>query len=544
MKSAVFAAMMAFAVSSHGASLQTDQFVARGEGIQIDAIQAWPLLHNGRIKPFETLAQEISLFVTGKYRFKGLHPLQFFLATMTSSQVELLEVIEVRSPDLRKKLGLENDRRHFSASELKKSGLPELATPLAEKEKNNKRQLTELERKTLEAMEQTWLLEQVASGGVLMSAMNPRLQSANHATDQSTDAEWVPLMQALLKAADAGSVFEFEKTAGEIQTKLERQTWPADVRNQVAHVGLEIIYNHFKPFRWACWLFLIFAIMLLNEHSRRIPESARRLLLLLPICFLIAGFGLRITITGFAPVTNMYGTMMWVSLGVAIFGWIFFCIYRNQRMLSLLYFGSFLILLLTEQIPLVISPDLDPIVAVLRSNLWLTIHVLTITISYAAFTIAMLLGNATMIRFILGSEMREWIQTFAHYCYRAVQLGVFLLSIGIILGGVWADYSWGRFWGWDPKETWALIADLGFIVLLHARLIGWVSPFRLLMFAPLAYLLVVMAWYGVNFILATGLHSYGFSSGGAQVVSAFLGLQVLLFVAAAVKYWMGAKKAA
>ena len=116
--------------------------------------------------------------------------------------------------------------------------------------------------------------------------------------------------------------------------------------------------------------------------------------------------------------------------------------------------------------------------------------------------------------------------------YRMVQLGVFLLSVGIILGGVWADYSWGRFWGWDPKETWALIADIGFLLLLHGRFVGWIGPYALLAWSPIAYLLVIMAWYGVNFILATGLHSYGFSSGGAKLVVTYMVSQVTLVVIA------------
>ena len=123
-----------------------------------------------------------------------------------------------------------------------------------------------------------------------------------------------------------------------------------------------------------------------------------------------------------------------------------------------------------------------------------------------------------------------------------IQLGVFLLTAGIILGGVWADYSWGRFWGWDPKETWALIADVGFIAILHARYVGWLKHFGLLAASTIAYLLVIMAWYGVNFILATGLHSYGFSSGGTAMVVTFVSLQLALFSVAIIRYRGGFKK--
>jgi ABC-type transport system involved in cytochrome c biogenesis permease subunit len=131
----------------------------------------------------------------------------------------------------------------------------------------------------------------------------------------------------------------------------------------------------------------------------------------------------------------------------------------------------------------------------------------------------------------LRRDTPDGLRNLVHLAYRAIQLGVFLLTTGIILGGWWADYSWGRFWGWDPKESWALIADLGFIAILHARYVGWLNNFAILAAAPIAYLLVVMAWYGVNFILAAGLHSYGFSSGGATIVAVFVSVQLTIFAA-------------
>ena len=91
-----------------------------------------------------------------------------------------------------------------------------------------------------------------------------------------------------------------------------------------------------------------------------------------------------------------------------------------------------------------------------------------------------------------------------------------LIAAGTILGGVWADYSWGRFWGWDPKEVWALITLLVYLVPLHGRFAGWVNTFGLVVASIVCFLSVVMAWYGVNFVLGVGLHSYGFVDGGSQ----------------------------
>jgi cytochrome c biogenesis factor len=107
--------------------------------------------------------------------------------------------------------------------------------------------------------------------------------------------------------------------------------------------------------------------------------------------------------------------------------------------------------------------------------------------------------------------------------------------VGTMLGGVWASYSWGRFWGWDPKETWALIATLGYLAILHARFTGWIKDFGMAVGALLGYLLVLMAWYGVNFVLGTGLHSYGFGSGGYWYVGGFVAFELAVIAAATLR---------
>ncbi|NDC25603.1 MAG: hypothetical protein EB078_10860, partial [Proteobacteria bacterium] len=118
------------------------------------------------------------------------------------------------------------------------------------------------------------------------------------------------------------------------------------------------------------------------------------------------------------------------------------------------------------------------------------------------------------------------IQQNILFMYRGMQIGVILLAAGTILGGVWADYSWGRFWGWDPKEVWALIALLFYIAVLHGRFTGWLKGFGFVATTVLSFLGVVMAWYGVNFVLGVGLHSYGFGSGGLSYVLTYLVLQI------------------
>jgi len=125
------------------------------------------------------------------------------------------------------------------------------------------------------------------------------------------------------------------------------------------------------------------------------------------------------------------------------------------------------------------------------------------------------------------------VKPLSNFIYRAMQVGVLLVSAGTILGGVWADYSWGRFWGWDPKEVWALITLLVYLIPLHGRFAGWVSTFGLVVASVVCFLSVIMAWYGVNFVLGVGLHSYGFVEGGSQGIMCVIIMGVLSLPAAA-----------
>jgi ABC-type transport system involved in cytochrome c biogenesis permease subunit len=124
------------------------------------------------------------------------------------------------------------------------------------------------------------------------------------------------------------------------------------------------------------------------------------------------------------------------------------------------------------------------------------------------------------------------VKPLSNFLYRAMQVGVLLVAAGTILGGVWADVSWGRFWGWDPKEVWALITLLVYLIPLHGRFAGWVSSFGLVGASVVCYMSVLMAWYGVNFVLGVGLHTYGFTEGGGQGV-VFTSVGIILAIVAA-----------
>jgi ABC-type transport system involved in cytochrome c biogenesis permease subunit len=178
----------------------------------------------------------------------------------------------------------------------------------------------------------------------------------------------------------------------------------------------------------------------------------------------------------------------------------------------------------------VLDPNIRPLPPVLRDNFWLVTHVLTIMLGYAAFALTFGLAHLILGTYLFKPKSVDEKSYIHHLLYRALQIGVLLLAAGTILGGVWANYSWGRFWGWDPKETWALIALLLYIFAIHGKIAGWWGNFGMAVASAVSFNGVLMAWYGVNFVLGKGLHSYGFGGGGLQWVALIVGVD-LAFVA-------------
>jgi ABC-type transport system involved in cytochrome c biogenesis permease subunit len=211
----------------------------------------------------------------------------------------------------------------------------------------------------------------------------------------------------------------------------------------------------------------------------------------------------------------------------------------------------------------VFDQNINPLMPVLRDNFWLTLHVLTITASYGAGALAWGLGNIALGYYLFGKyrdplpqetpeghrpadpqadhaaptrRPPEACAALGTFNYKSMQVAVLLLAAGTILGGLWADVSWGRFWGWDPKEVWALASLLIYLAVLHGRYAGWFGNFGLAVGSVIGATSILMAWYGVNFWLGSGLHSYGEGTGGALYVLAAVVVNWLLILPAALRY--------
>jgi ABC-type transport system involved in cytochrome c biogenesis permease subunit len=212
---------------------------------------------------------------------------------------------------------------------------------------------------------------------------------------------------------------------------------------------------------------------------------------------------------------------------------------------------SFVAMVLAYYAPsTVMHRNIGAVTPILRDNYWLAVHVVTIMASYAAAAMALILGNIALGYYLFGRYGAQPLaaspaagrrppqacSVLAGFTYTAMRITVLLLTAGTILGALWADKSWGRFWGWDPKEAWALISLLVYLVILHARYVGWSGDFGMALAAVLGFTAVLFTWYGVNFFWGSGMHSYGAGAGGQWAVTAAVTLNWLFLAAAAVRY--------
>ena len=328
---------------------------------------------------------------------------------------------------------------------------------------------------------------------------------------------------------------------------LKPDVYPSD-----DNMNLEIKYNNLRPFAWAWMMYLCAAILTVFALRFPVPSIYYSALAtyILGWGIHVYGFVLRCMIAGRPPVSNMYESVIWVGSGAVMFGLIFELIYKRKLFMLGGATAGFLCLVLMDLLPVFLGntkapgfeATINPLQPVLQDNFWLTVHVLTITLSYAAFMLAWALGHITLYSHLFRPQERVEHSELQQFVYRVMQVGVLLLSIGTILGGVWAYYSWGRFWGWDPKETWAFITLMCYLVVLHGRFAGLWGNFGIAFGSVFCFLSVVMAWYGVNFVLGSGLHAYGAGAGGIEYVLTLVGFDMLFLGAATATYLAHKKK--
>lgn len=510
-----------------------------------DALRYLPVQDSGRIKPYDSFSKEMLEIVYGKSTFEGRGASEIIFTWMLSPTAwQNKKIFEVRNHEVLKALNLPLDQRYFTGEEL----FANERFPMVQAELQSKRESKEKLTPYFQALQrlenQLAVFREIAAGNML------RLIPPKEGTQWLSVAEFqgpqqeafgnltkafVERIGAVAQNQPPEQVEQAAKALDESVLKFREvaKSNNPELYNQDTKVNLEVFYNQFHPFRWAYILYMLAAVTVLIVWTMN-KQS------LMKLAWTFGGFGFAMHTFGFivrmylmdrAPVTNMYETVVWMSFGAVLFSAILEIIYKYRFIFLAGTLGAMVALIIADSAPAVLDPTLTPLEPVLRSNYWLTVHVMTITISYAAFFLAFVLGDIGLIHYIRGEEKhKEKIKAIATSVYRAMQIGVCFLAPGIILGGIWADYSWGRFWGWDPKETWALIALLGYLAVLHGRLGGWFRNFGMIAAGVVTFSLVIMAWYGVNFVLGAGLHSYGFGAGGVEYVTAFVVAHFLLVI--------------
>lgn len=535
-----------------------------------EALRKLPVQDAGRVKPFDTLARETLQLVYGSDQFrtpKGeKRPAVEIVLTwmLLPDYWEAQKFVQITHKGLKDSLKLDDSEKHYSPRELIAN--PRMALVMQELSsfRSTKQKLTPYFQAVQRLESQLGMYQAIKQGVAIRvvppsSANRRELEAKAQAEGRPVEPDrWLSVaelkgeLQQKFSLIIRAMIQALPSSTGEVSAKpvedaqalekavedfkaLARAENP-DLYPSERAIGIEVHEKELHPFKITWIIYLLAAITLAFAwHLNRLGLYRAGWTLAIA-AFLIHcyGFGLRIYLTGRPPVSNMYESVVWVSWGSMVFSMIFEAIYRRRFILMSGTLIGVICLIVADLAPSILDSSLQPLEPVLRSNMWLTIHVLTITLSYSAFFLAWCLGNIGLGFLLAGDRATaERPRLIVQSIYRAQQVGVVLLAAGIILGGIWADYSWGRFWGWDPKETWALIALLGYLATLHGRLVGWVQNVGMLVCAVVAFNLVIMAWYGVNYVLGAGLHSYGFGAGGVQYVGAFVVVN-LIYVAYAV----------
>lgn len=518
----------------------------------LESLQTIPVQLDGRKKPLDTVARETVIQIHGKGNYQAVNGeqldyLQTYLALWSNNRDWNQEpFILFNYRPLKTQLELDPEQKYFTFAELMQSDLGSVILTAQEKQAAEQ-DLTRDEREALTIEERLALLVATVGRDLLPLVPHPRDvkgkwveidQAANYYSDSATQTvqqDYEAIKQAYRNSPQAASTLNQLATKLQIDlAHLSPQVYPSK-----ATLQREVKFYHLHSFGKAWMIYgsgFIVMLAVLWWQSFNFYWGAVGIF---TAGLMVQGYGFieRMQIAGRPPVTNMYESVIWVSLGIIAIALLFELIYRAKYYLLAAAPLAILCLVLADSLPAVLDPTIAPLVPVLRDNFWLSIHVPTITLSYAGFALAYGLGHILLGHYLVVPQATARIRSLAKWNYGVLQAGVLLLTTGIILGGIWAHFSWGRFWGWDPKETWALIALMCYVVPLHGRLVGWLKDFGMAVTSVVSFNAVLMAWYGVNFVLGTGLHSYGFVDGGSElVVAGFVGVDLLFVLLTIVRH--------
>jgi ABC-type transport system involved in cytochrome c biogenesis permease subunit len=340
-----------------------------------------------------------------------------------------------------------------------------------------------------------------------------------------------PALEPLSRIAWAYSVQDapaFNKAVKDLQVS----TFSIRPEAQI-HVDHETTFNRAQPFYVGM---VIYVLALLTVFASwlwkpQILRPAAFGLLCAGAIVQTAGLVSRIVLQGRPPVTNLYSSAVFVGWGAVLLGIVLERMYRNGFGTAVAASSGFASLLVAHHLT-GDGDTMEMMRAVLDSNFWLATHVTTITIGYSGTFLAGAIAIAWTLRKQFAPRINpETSKSLSGMVYGIVAFSLFFSFVGTVLGGIWADQSWGRFWGWDPKENGALLIVLWNAIILHARWGGFARERGIMTMAIFGNVITSLSWFGVN-MLGVGLHSYGFMDKAFWALSGFIASQAILMALA------------
>ncbi len=496
----------------------------------------------GRMKPVHTYASQLLRKVSKNDSFENMNATQVFLSIQQNPRVWFqipVIYIEKGNTKLRDIIGIPHENKYASLSnffDLK--GNYKISEHQQKAQKSNIK--SKFEKDIINIDRRVNLLYSAVTGAILK--IFPVPNDANHtwvAQDninsmnfKGQDSVFVrQILPIYLKTLSAATVSKDYTTANEIldgiinfQKKYGSEVYPSDKK-----IDLEIAYNKYDVFRklysyymyigTLMFLLVIFQIFNNNKTINFLIKASAAIIIGL---FLMHTGGLiaRWIVSGHAPWSNAYESMIYVGWATMLFGLIFGR--KSSMTIAATAFLTAFILMVAHWNWM--DPEIANLQPVLNSY-WLMIHVAIIVASYGPFALGMILGLISLLLMILTTKKNKnkislMIKELTIINEMSLTVGLVLLTIGNFLGGQWANESWGRYWGWDPKETWALISIMIYAFVLHLRLIpGLRNKFTFNLFSIAAFASILMTYFGVNFYLS-GLHSY--ASGDKVITPTFI----------------------
>jgi cytochrome c-type biogenesis protein CcsB len=482
----------------------------------------WVQGSEGRMKPVNTLSSEMLRKIFGENRMGGMSPEQFWLSLLIQpdkwASMKIFEVKQAEIANMFKITGGKGSYNDFFKQDEYLMG--DLVNDALKKQPSQRNGLDKYVIKLDETLNVFYM---GMTGQLLQVFPNPKDAKAKW----SVPGQVPPGVTGVDSLMIAGAFGEYlgaiaNNDLGQAKTYREgitryQKTYGASLIPSAKKANLEVLYNKMLIFeRLAVFyamiglLFLIVQIWALFKPAKWHKTSSWIFggLLLVAWIFHTVGLGLRWYLSGHAPMSNGYESMIFVAWGTLLAG--FLVVRRSQLPLALTGVLAALSLLVAHLSWM--NPEITPLVPVLKS-VWLTIHVAVIMTSYSFLGLGALIGLITMILYIAKNKAnQESLTGHIKHLTRLNKIvliaGLYLITIGCFLGAIWANQSWGRYWGWDPKETWCLITILVYSFVGHMHnMKDFDTDFAFNLGSILAFGSVLMTYFGVNYFLG-GMHSY------------------------------------